>query len=277
MTILKILRFLVAIFCVQAPVASLAATIFTDIYVFGDSLSDTDARVTNGDMWVEYLAPQLGLSYDPTNNYAVSGADSADILNQVSTYEAGNTVDPDALYVVWGGAMDIFNNPLDPYSAITPATTNLADAVGLLAGAGASHILVPNLPDLGLTPEAISLGVEAEARAVSEAFNTSLATALAGYDTLDLDVFTLLNLVVADPPAYGLTNVTGSCVADGQDPACTGYLFYDGVHPTTRGHELLADAMYTAVVPLPASAFLLWSGLGVLALTARRRTEAAAA
>ncbi|WJW74521.1 SGNH/GDSL hydrolase family protein [Thiohalobacter sp. IOR34] len=266
--------FAIVLLCFSIPATAVIVQPYSDIYVFGDSLSDTATRVTNGDMWVEYLAPRLGLSYDPAKNYALSGADSADILNQVSSYEAAYSVDPGALYVIWGGAMDIFNNPLDPYAVIGTATTNLANAVGLLASAGASSILVPNLPDLGLTPAAISLGIVDQARAVSQTFNASLASALAGYGTLDLDVYSLLNMVVADPASYGLSNVTGSCVDDSMDPACTGYLFYDEVHPTSRGHQLIGDAMYAAVVPLPASALLWWSGLAALALVGRRRTAA---
>ena len=74
--------------------------LFSDIYVFGDSLSDTgnllaaaenflgatdefvleffapyfEGRLSNGPVWVETLAPQLELTSDPNLNFAVSGA-----------------------------------------------------------------------------------------------------------------------------------------------------------------------------------------------------------
>ena len=41
---------------------------FTDVYIFGDSLSDTNAGFSNGPLWPEYLAPQLGISYNPGTN-----------------------------------------------------------------------------------------------------------------------------------------------------------------------------------------------------------------
>ena len=74
--------------------------LFSDIYVFGDSLSDTgnllaaaenflgatnelvleffapyfEGRLSNGPVWVETLAPQLELTSDPNLNFAVTGA-----------------------------------------------------------------------------------------------------------------------------------------------------------------------------------------------------------
>jgi phospholipase/lecithinase/hemolysin len=71
-------------------------------------------------------------------------------------------------------------------------------------------------------------------------------------DTLEvqikrLDVFTLLNSVVVAPGAFGFRNATEPCltflVVEGY--LCDKpkrYLFLDAVHPTTRGHRVLARA-----------------------------------
>ena len=68
---------------------------YDEIYVFGDSFSDTgnvfnatkgaippspayfNGRFSNGPVWVEYLAPQLGLTFDPSTNFAFGGATGA--------------------------------------------------------------------------------------------------------------------------------------------------------------------------------------------------------
>jgi len=56
-----------------------------------------------------------------------------------------------------------------------------------------------------------------------------------------LDVFRLLSGIVAAPSAYTLTNVT--MPAQNQftvDPDT--YLFWDDLHPTTRGHNIVAGS-----------------------------------
>ncbi|MFX5245275.1 autotransporter domain-containing protein, partial [Acinetobacter baumannii] len=77
---------------------------------------------------------------------------------QVSGYLAANggRADPNALYTVWSGANDIF-----AVAAGAPAQTTIATAVGAhvtavasLRSAGARYILVPTVPDTGLTPSA---------------------------------------------------------------------------------------------------------------------------
>ena len=68
---------------------------FTALYSFGDSLTDTgrtppsppssyfNGRYSNGPLWVEYLSAQLGLSYNASNNFAVSGSTTSNLLSQI--------------------------------------------------------------------------------------------------------------------------------------------------------------------------------------------------
>ena len=67
---------------------------------------------------------------------------------------------------------------------------------------------------------------------------------------------------MANPGAYGLTNVTDSAIADGVLSG-QGYLFWDIVHPTTVGQQFVSD-IALATVPEPSSAALLLSAGCVL-------------
>lgn len=290
----RIAAFLIAL--AFGPAAHAVA--FSGLYVFGDSLSDTDVRATNGPMWVEYLAPQLGLGYDPADNYAVAGSTTGNTVAQVAGYVGSEVPDADALYVVWNGANDLFAaySTLDPAnpdlvalqlavdSAITTGTANLLNSVASLSAAGAEHIMVPNLPNLGRLPEIQAtdaalpqLDVSAFVEGSTQAFNQTLAAGLAGSSAVEVDIFTLLTAVTDDPAAYGFSNDTDGCVAAGALPGCDGYVFFDGVHPTSASHALIADEMLAALrVPVPGSGWLLVAGLAGLVAHRRRRFCAAA-
>ena len=54
---------------------------------------------------------------------------------------------PVRLYFIWGGANDYLTN-----DSPVEAAQNIGGYVSALAAAGAQHFLVPNLPDLSLTP-----------------------------------------------------------------------------------------------------------------------------
>jgi phospholipase/lecithinase/hemolysin len=118
-----------------------------------------------------------------------------------------------------------------------------------LAAAGARHILVPNLPDVGLAAEASGQGPERSrlATGLSQAFNLALKTALDGvaerHRNLRLyriDVFALHHAIVDDPAAFGFKNVRDPCAPGCPDPER--WLLWDRTHPTTAAHLRLAEA-----------------------------------
>lgn len=263
-----------------APVSSSAGQ-FTKLVVFGDSLSDTGnvfavtlgtvppsppyyaGRFSNGPVWVEYLAAALDL---PVENFAYGGAqtdhgnlfdglfaiDFPGLSDQIAFFTGQpGAVDPDAIYVVWAGAND-FRAALSRGQTpdIMAVITNLLNAVGALYFAGAQHVVVPNLPDLGLTPEGLASGAGPLVTLLSEAFNTYLEATLAAHapNAVRLDVFRLVNQTVNDPSEYGFTNVTTPCLTVvGVCAAPDAHLFWDHVHPTTHGHAVLADKFAKAI------------------------------
>ena len=124
------------------------------------------------------------------------------------------------------------------------------NAIGYLSLAGARYVVVPNLPDLGLTPEGRASGAGPLITLLSETFNSYLDAALATHapNAVRIDVFGLMRQTVSDPSEYGFTDVSTRCVtAAGICADPDGHLFWDHVHPTTRGHAVLADKFAKAI------------------------------
>lgn len=246
-----------------------SAITFSNVYIFGDSLSDTDARASNGLLWPEYLAPQLGIAYDSAANFAIAGSKSSDLAGQVSTYQSTSTMaDPNALYVVWAGGNDIL-----AFLNGAGAANNVISIVDSLSLFGASNFFIPNMPDLGLIP-ADGTGF---LTAPSIEFNSTIESVFASSSNVAVaDVFGLHHQVLADPAAFGLLNVTDACFTPPaslcSDPST--YFFLDSIHPTTVGHSIIADnfAVALATIPIPAAVWLFGSSLiGFIGITRRKK------
>jgi len=207
-------------------------------------------------------------------------------LQQFLAHPAASTFDPaTSLFVIWLFPNDLFyfqttNIPpgtvvpglpgvADP---VTNAIANIVAMIQILAGAGAQHFLVPNLANLANTPAFTDSDQAALVSQISALFNDNLAAQLAALDAqigADITLFdtdALFQDVFANPGAYGLTNTTDACVDNLANGLCNPreWLFWDGVHPTARTHEILAHAFGRALVREPGS--LAMFGLGLLAL-----------
>ncbi len=280
--------------------SSALASSFSSVVVYGDSLSDNgnlysligyppppyyDGRFSNGPVAAEQLATNLGV---PLYDFAVGGATSG-----VGNYVDGGTqtavgslglpgmqtevaesaallsspLVSSSLFLVWGGANDFLTA-----GSPTVAAANVDAIVAELEGDGAQNILVPGLPDLGLTPD---FAGDPLATAYTDAFNAALVAGLPSGATY-FNTDNLLNEVVADPAAFGFSNVTTPCFTGTtvcSDP--NQYLFWDGFHPTTAADAIVADEFEQAAeTPEPGSWVLLGTGLGVLAVLRLRRMGA---
>jgi outer membrane lipase/esterase len=255
---------------------------YTKIVMFGDSLSDNGnllaltnggvpaspyfaGRFSNGPVWVERLASALDV---PLVNYAVGGAltgngnlfeaalgaDFPGLLEEIARFVVLNPggADPDAVYVVWAGANDFRSAP--SAATIPVVIGNLVTAVVTLRTLGAQHIVVPNQPDLGRTPEGLSFGPAASQQltALSQAFNQAFARALddLGFDVIRVDVFAEQHRITKDPSEYGFTDVTTPCLTGLPPAVCVdpeAHLFWDRIHPTAAGHAILAEKVARAI------------------------------
>ena len=155
----------------QAP-----AQAYSQLYVFGDSLSDTGniGRWTfdssSHQLYDEILAKNIGTTLTPSSqgglNYAEGGGVAVPGLDsdyttqdQVKSYlnSTGGKADPDGLYIHWIGGNDLAAaalslNPISAVEIATNSATQAASQVNDLLKAGAGTVVVPTVPNIGLTP-----------------------------------------------------------------------------------------------------------------------------
>jgi outer membrane lipase/esterase len=285
--------------------ASASATDFSNVIVFGDSLSDggnislatapgiqPPLRFTTnpGTTAAENVAAGLGFTLAPSvaggTDFAWGGAGFVNNVAAVPTIPQqlqmylganGGKADSRALYQVWGGANDIFylSGTLTDPNAIAAGAVNAAQTeLGLLGGlqaAGARYVVVYNLPDLGKTPSAAAGGAAAQAGAsqLTVLYNGVLSSGLGqlsnnGLNIIPANTYALLNEVIANPSAYGFSNVTAPACGAGSSSVQCGpqgsglpytyapgtndtYLFADGVHPTTAAHAMLSQYVLSVI------------------------------
>jgi len=310
---------------VASPASASVAPSFSQVVAFGDSLSDNgnllaltgalfgpanalpqasaywQGRFSNGPAAVERLAQGLGVGLV---NYAYGGATTGQtngplpglpvatgVQAQVTSFAAqlaGAPAGASALYVVWAGANDIQYLGTTP-AVVQQAIANLAGSVATLHALGARNFLLPNLPDLGLTPQALALNVQqpgtsAALSGLTDAFNAglqatygALAGQLGGATLFEVNVAQIQRSVAANPATFGFTNLTTPCftgfVGEPGGSFCgdpTGIFYWDRVHPSAQAQALLGT-QFLAAVPEPAAAWLLVAGLAGLAGWAGRR------
>jgi len=244
---------------------------------------------SNGATWAEQLAETLHLptSGDPAlrvpgvfTNYAVGRARARagapvfpffDLSTQVGRFlsDFGGRASSTDLFVVWIGANDLDDAltalASDPSGAtsmgiIQAAITAVAGNIQALWTAGARTFLIPNLPNLAITPAVRALGPGAQfaATQLTAVYNGALDQALTTLQGLPqirfvrLDVNALFAQLLLAPAAAGLTDVADSCLTFGviggaicETP--NRFLFWDGIHPTTTGHGFIAQAAFLAL------------------------------
>jgi phospholipase/lecithinase/hemolysin len=225
-------RLVVAVVLGLVGSATAAAEPFSDLVVFGDSLSDVgnvqqsiftnipgpyywNGRFSNGPVYAESLATGLGLptlvrSTASGGDYAYGGAKTSgtsfptsivvqDIDDQVGLFLSARTANASTLYVVFAGANDL----IDGQTNMSVPVNSLANSIGRLVTAGARQFLVFNLPPLGYTPRYNgSQSTRDQYNTRSQQYNAALAT--------------MLNGVHASNPGYGLS---ARCSGDVQSSA----------------------------------------------------------
>jgi lysophospholipase L1-like esterase len=255
----------------------------TAIYVIGDSLSSVNSGgypgyygegTSNGPMWPEYLSGMLGIEFVASNDVAIGGAATFDTVNdngdplpgvdqQIASLPAGDKAN--AVVVLWLGTNDMLYvfSGYPAQEMIAQGVGNIQHGIEQLYGLGFRTIIVPNVFDLARTPAYRSIYTStelADQRALIKNFNNQLAamvaTEQAQYPDAKIrrvNVFTRWNHVLAYAGNYGILYPYGvgmedaNYVATGDFSFGNSYSSWDGLHPTTTIHRLLAKWFNAAI------------------------------
>lgn len=234
-------------------------------------------RWTNGPTAVEVLAERLraGLT-----NYAVGGAKSGKgnyyhwmdpyedtgVFGQIEKFRAGlkeEFADPSAVYFIFISANDYFEHadyslPGTVSDLADRAVANIGTAVSRLAGLGAVRFMIVNSSDLTILPAVSANGQTNPAKDFQIRFNSGLLSETdnlrrrLNIDIVLFDHIAVSNEIRSRPARYGIRNLTAPCqpVYPEVKPVCQSpdeYYFWDEWHPTRRVHQIVGEAMATAL------------------------------
>ena len=247
-----------------------------DLFVFGDSYSDTGAfvKLTNGETAVWYLAQEFGITLDTSKvadpgtdgvNFAQSGArvfvgptppatQPLSLTQQVAQFQAyvdSGKVDfnpSTSLFFLLGG--------LNDHNLVSSAQVNAAteQQVATLYSLGARVFEIALLPaDIpGFTDSAANLnpGYTALVPELQKMF----PDATFGLSNWGPDYDQILN----NPAQFGLTNTTDPCdnlFANPPAPICSTpdqFFYYFNSHPSDAVHKIVGGDLFTEVEGLPS-------------------------
>jgi phospholipase/lecithinase/hemolysin len=245
-----------------------------------------EGRYSNGPNWVDYfpgiaeqfrvdISPATAWLQDPTNSdidttdFAVGGSTSGNLntingklpgfRDQIGAYlgRLGLKNAADDLCVIWIGANDFFAR-IKPFETVA----NIKGAIARLSKAGVKNFFVLTIPDFALTPQEKALGGATILAATQFVVTTNVLLAVElprfafahqiGINLVDINaVFIPL---VHSPGSFGFRNSSGRAynpalplsssnpVADPND-----YVFWDGFHPTTNVHRLIAAFIFSNI------------------------------
>jgi len=271
---------------------ALSAAAFTSLHVFGDSVSSLTngpgttnyhgGRYCNGRIWTEVLAQRQGLAVATNRTVAFFGHYSNLLVTNAASYPAPADA-ASALFIVWVNNADFVGMTFDnspPYTSNAATLTfwtnrmnqslaNHSNIIQTLYQKGARTLLMPNVADIGFTPyfNGTAPASRAFLRQRILEYNTAFAAllqqrqaALPGLVIRSPDIFTLLDRMVTNAAAYGLTNAlfNGVMIDALSDPALankslngpgTNHLFWDYLNPGAKASAVIADVAHQSLTP----------------------------
>jgi hypothetical protein len=272
-----------------------AKAAFTSFYVFGDGISCTATnpqagkyyygkRFSNGRVWVEVLAQQQGLAFDPNGNVnSYFGNTSANLVNEVNKFNAPADAS-NALVVIWVNNADLYYPAFNDtptlagfMPTINQAQANHYKAITNLYAKGVRTLIMPNAVDISTVPQFNTSQYTNVFHQASVNYNTAFYNTLTqaqtdcpGLTIIIPDFYTLLNNLLAYPASYGVTNMlydygygSGPQSIDaisyfvsinGQSLPLNGpgnnFIFWDQKNPTAMVHYIMANMAQQLISPV---------------------------
>lgn len=216
------------------------------LFVFGDSYSAGNRRPFPN--WVEQLKAAGKVS--GVYNYAVSGATASSssgktFFQQVNRWRQGGPAfrsgDTTVIYLGY--------NDIDDFSSFTGSRNGYQAGLRTLISGGANQSgrrIVLVLPhDWGATPQFTSSSARSRYRSKTRSWNQIVrGLRSSGANIVTVDLFALLDKVVANPGSYGLNNVTRADPSKSKTTA----LYDDPAHFGQKGQSIIRQAIGKAVL-----------------------------
>jgi len=258
---------------------------YSQMYVFGDSTSDTGmfkqitgypstpffdgGRFSNGPVAAEYLAESLGLTLTAgVNNFSVGGAYSGYGNNVYKVYGGGGSVwdglehtgmfdqfnayqnsagvaDPDALYFIWGGSNNF--NYCNWFSCTPAQIQAVADNISSL---------VTNLAAMGAQHFFVSnlYAMNSMAATFNSNLEANINTLIGnGLDIIYFDARAVMEQMYAPTNPWGFTVKYSGCytgTVGTQVSVCANpdsYIWGYGGHLTAASNRVMGEAMIAAM------------------------------
>jgi phospholipase/lecithinase/hemolysin len=242
----------------------------TDLFVFGDSYSDTGAFVplTNGSTAVGYLAKNFNItlttSRDPAPgtegvNFAESGArifvgpnppstQPRSLTQQVAEFQ--NYVTSSLVTFNPSSTLFFLAGGLNDHNRITQAQANDATR----AQVATLYSLGARLFEIALLPSRIPAFTDSANNlnpgfiALVPQLRTEFPDAVFGISNWG----PFFDDIINNPTKYGITNTTSACRGSPSCPDPDKYFYYFNAHPSDVAHHIVGNALFTEVLALPA-------------------------
>ena len=232
----------------------------------------SDGRLTNGANWVDYVASPFGWDTeallrggsnwafggstfgmgDQDLSFLVPGLTVPNVGQTIVDFAAsGGSISADDFVILAGGQNDALQ-PLESGTYIDPSDTltDLRENLDRLYALGARRIIVPTLVALEYSPSVTAYGASDLTAEWLAAYEAGMEEVIAQFraDNPDADVIVpdfgaLVRAIIANPSAYGFTNVTDAAYDEATGTAVANadeHLWWDD-HTTTLAQRLFAQ------------------------------------
>jgi phospholipase/lecithinase/hemolysin len=260
-------------------------------------------NIANHLSYTNLSASSTNWSYS-SNNLSYYGQYSTNLLANLNAFAAPTNAS-NALFIVWVNDADFVGDMGNIYypsgtnitlwtNAINQSLTNHWRAItNLYYAKGVRTLIMPNAVDITEIPDYNTISSSADKRFIRQrvidfnaAFSSLLNNAMASCSGLKIyepDFFSLLDNILTNAAAYGLTNALyngqsidvttayqngyTSLPNDNVNGPGTNYIFWDSDDPTAKVHGVLADMVHQMIAPVQISQIASQNGTNQLNLT----------